>query len=422
MDARLSELVLLANEKFGLEDYRLERHSLYRKIDSLCRTRYLLSMEWFPAHIKSVPDEDYNPDGTAVIEVNVGNGEFESAIFVGGKSYASRTAFSSLGTADMISWVERETKLVYGKQFKLQRKEEGELHFTASIHDVSVSPPGYIEVHYDNAGMLTFFSLSGTFPAEEMVQADTFELSLEKVEELALEQTKLIEYPASEQKKLLPLYGIEEIYIRNDLTATLPFDIIGDKGAKLDVDVILHWESPLKQRLNRQYIKYNDRATIEQALSGEQHPDLRPITKEEQERCIAVVTDLLRQFYPEDSGRWILKRLDRDLGYILATLRPAHPGNQLLKRKLGIFIDGDTLEVVNYIDNDIMLEEFELFESDGPPVLSREAAFEILKEHITVTPCYVYDPDFDQYVLCGKLDSQHAVHAGSGEVITLNEV
>lgn len=80
-------------------------------------------------------------------------------IFVGGKSYANGNTFANLDTNDIISWIEKETGLAYGKQFQLKKEKEGELHFQECIDGVAVSPSGYIELHFDDEKKLTFLGL-----------------------------------------------------------------------------------------------------------------------------------------------------------------------------------------------------------------------------------------------------------------------
>ena len=161
-------------------------------------------MEWFPNHVTEQEDDGSNPEGTACIEINVKTRKFESAIFVMGKSYAEDgIMFANRNTEDIIKWVEDETGLTYGKQFQLYKEEEGEVHFQECIDGVAVSPSGSIEVKFDREGKLTLFSVNGQFPSKEMVKEETYTLSFEKVEHLAEQQLKLIEFPSFEQKKIL---------------------------------------------------------------------------------------------------------------------------------------------------------------------------------------------------------------------------
>lgn len=56
------------------------------------------------------------------------------------------------------------------------------------------------------------------------------------------------------------------------------------------------------------------------------------------------------------------------------------------------------------------------------PTIGKDEAFEKIRPHLTLTPVYVYDAEQKQYVLCGKLDCPYAVHAATGERLSLNEM
>lgn len=70
MHEKLQAIVDHTAEKFGLNDYYLKRHHIYREMNNLNETSYQLSMEWFPVNAEET-DEDYNPAGTAVIDVDI---------------------------------------------------------------------------------------------------------------------------------------------------------------------------------------------------------------------------------------------------------------------------------------------------------------------------------------------------------------
>ncbi|MFB8733682.1 hypothetical protein ACEQPO_06195 [Bacillus sp. SL00103] len=72
--------------KFGLDLYYLKRHSFYRYVNMFNETIYTFNMEWFPSHEAEPVDDDVNPDGTAVIEVNLNTGQIESVIFCHGQN------------------------------------------------------------------------------------------------------------------------------------------------------------------------------------------------------------------------------------------------------------------------------------------------------------------------------------------------
>src|SRR5690625_2757960 len=112
MDDRIRALIDYTKSKFGLNNYFLKRHELYRDVNMFNETEYTLSMEWFPNHITDDEgDEDLNPQGTAVIDVDVQDRTFNSVVFVEGVSYANGIIFSDYDTQDIIKWIEKETGL-----------------------------------------------------------------------------------------------------------------------------------------------------------------------------------------------------------------------------------------------------------------------------------------------------------------------
>src|SRR5699024_825566 len=199
MDRRIKELIDLTKTKFGLDNYYLHRYRLYRNVNILNETVYTLCMEWFPNHLTK-PEDDSNPEGTAVIDINVNNHKLESIIFVGGKSYANGITYCELNTNDIIKWIDHETGLIYRKQFQLHKDVEGELYFEECIDGVAVSPSGSIEIKFDQERNLTLFTVHGQFPTKETVKVQTYMLSLEMVEQVAKEQLQLIQFPSNEKQ------------------------------------------------------------------------------------------------------------------------------------------------------------------------------------------------------------------------------
>lgn len=421
MDERIQKLIDFTKMKFGLDDYYLERYGFSRNVNIFNETIYTFYMEWFPKHIAKPDDDDSNPDGTAVIDINLNTGKFDSVIFVMGKTYAKDgIAFSDMDSNNIIKWIEEETGLIYGKQFQLRRQKEREFYFEGCIDGVVISPAGLIEVRLDSDGKLTMFSVLGPFPSKNMVIEETYHLSFEKIEYLAKEQLKLIEFPSDEQKKIIPVYGVEEIFVTNDGKSTIPYE--PDDPPYVKVDEIIFWDEPMNEPFERKEIRWFEDITAEQAFSNEPSPDSFPITKEEQDRCVQAVKDFLRQVYPNDTGKWLLKTLKRNKGYIHASVRANYRDDRVFQRKLNIIIDANRFQVVNYLDNEMMLQIFDQFQAPDEVTVTKEEAFEKIKELFELKPVYVYDFEQDQYVLCGKLDCQYGVHAADGEVILLDEL
>lgn len=421
MDVRINELVEFTQKRFGLSDYYLQEPQFYRNVNNSNETVYTLSMEWFPDG--TVQDDDgLNPEGTVSMEINVKSRKFER-IFVKGKPYVEDgITFSHLHKDDIIKWIEKETGLTYGEQFRLQREEEGKLYFMSSTNGVTVSPPGYIDIEFNEDGELTMFSIHGQFPSKELIKEEKYSLSLDRLEDLEKEQLKLIEYPSYEQKKIYPIYAIEEIFVTNDGATTIPFEVFADERYFLKIDQTIYWDKPLNEPFERKAINWIEELTAEQAFSCEPSPDSYPITEVEQEKCMIAVKNLLRQEYPNESGSWVLKHFYRDKGYIHATLKAIIQDERVFQRKIKVFIDPKSFQTVNYMDSQPILKTFDDFQAPDQVTITKEEAHEKLKKLFELKPYYVYDFKEKQYVLCGKLDCQYGVNASNGEVIALDDL
>jgi len=422
MDLRIQELIDFTKTKLGLNNYYLQEHRFYRSVNSCNETVYTLSMEWFPNHAVQ-EDDGSNPDGTASVEIDLKSRKFKSVIFVMGKSYAENgITFSNLNKEDIIKWIEAETELTYGEQFRLNREEGGELYFKSCIDGVAVSPPGYIDIKFDREGMLTLFSIYGQFPSKELIKEEKYDLSLDRLEQLGKEQLKLIEYPSYEQKKLYPIYALEEIFATNNGTKTIPFGVFANESNFLKMDQTIFWDEPMKKPFERKKIDWIEDLTADQAFSCEPSPDAFSITKVEQKKCMVAVKNLLCQEYPGESGNWALKELYRDKGSIHATLKAVHQDYRVFQRKIKVWIDSKSFQAVNYMDSKLMLKTFDDFQSPGQVTITKEDAYEKLKSMFELKPYYVFDFKQKQYVLCGKLDCHYGVNASNGEVIALDDL
>ncbi|MGM8363928.1 hypothetical protein ACLIBG_00470 [Virgibacillus sp. W0181] len=422
MDNRIKGLIDFTYRKFGLNNYYLQRYHLDRSVNIFNKTIYTLCMEWFPNHLKELEDDDLNPEGTAVIEINIHSRKFERVIFVGGTSYADGLIFPDMNIETIVKWIEQETGLSYGEEFQLHKAEKGEFHFKQHFAGVAISPSGSIEVKVDLEGKLTFFAVHGEFLFSDKIKNERYTLSLEKIENFAKEQLGLVEFPLFEQEKLMPVYAVEEVYITNDQTSMIPFEFIVDERSRTKIDQTLYWEAPIHQTFERQEIQMTEDVTIEQAFSGESSPDSFPITKTEHQKCVEAVSTFLRKEYPNDTGKWILKTLHRDKEYIHATLRVNKQDDRVFQRKINVMIGAKSFQPLNYIDNQPMLEMIEEFQAPEQVTITKEAAYEKLKKLFKLDPYYVYDFEQKQYVLCGRLDCLYGVDASTGEIVALDDI
>ncbi|MGE1212482.1 hypothetical protein [Bacillus pumilus] len=425
MNANIQQLIDQTKAKFGLDLYDLKRHSFYRYVNMFNETIYTLNMEWFPSHEAEPEDDDVNPDGTAVIEVNLNTGQIESVIFVMDKTYAQHgVTFKRPYPAHVIQWIEQETGLIYGEHFYMHQKEKGELSFEEAIDGVKVTPSGRIEVKWDEHGQLMYFTHHGPFLAKTLLKAEKYALSLDKLENLAEQQVQLFQWPSFEHNRIRSIYALEEIYVKNDGTGTIPFEIGREETHCIHVNKVIEWNEPLNNTFEKKEIDIHENISAEQAFSLEPSPDSFPISKEEQAECIKAVRTFLAQKYPKDTGKWILKTLHRDHGYIHAILKTNGQEGSGFMDKIKVFIDASSFEAVHYIDKKEMFQVCGILspsQAASEISVTQKEAFEKLRERLELTPIYVYDEAQKQYVLCGKLDCHDGVDAESGEVFSLKE-
>lgn len=423
MSERLEKFIGLAKSKFGLKNYRLHTHDISRHVNEFKETEYVLAMEFFPPHVEGPLADGSNPPGTAVIEMDVQRKMFNQVIFVEGKSFAEDgVAFPNLDTNRMIQWIEKETGLTYDHDFFLVKSEERKLYFEARCNGLPVYPLASIEIELDENGRLILFSIDGSFPKGKRVKTEKFHLSLETLADIAKQQIQLVEFPLHSNNKILPFYSLEEIFISNDDQHLMEI-AINPVIQPVPINQTISWQEPLQEDFERQEIAVEQKVTFEQALAGEPSPDVLPITEEEQQNCVKAVWQFLRQVYPDDSGKWILKTLHRESGWIHASLRREESSSFIMQRKLTVVIDPNHFQAINYFDNQEIIETvYSQFEKQGEINIEKEEAFEKLKERMTLKPVYVYDQEKDMYRLCGKLECDYAINAINGEMVHLNDI
>ncbi|WP_353759772.1 hypothetical protein [Bacillus pumilus] len=361
-----------------------------------------------------------------MIEVNLNTGKIESAVFVMGKTYAKEgVQFDSAQPNVVIKWIEQETDLIYGEHFHLQKEEKGELTFEEKIAGVPVTPSGMIEVKWDEHGQLIYFVHHGPFVAKKKHRAEKYTLLIEMIESLAQQQVQRIEWPSFDQNKIRPIYALEEVYVKNDGTGILSFEGTIQEHQCFNINQIIKWDESITEPFVRKGLNIQEGISTDQAFSLEPSPDTMPISEEEKDKCLKAVQNLLRKEYPNDTGKWVCISLHRDHGYIHATVKANRQDRSMFTGKIMIFIDAYTFEAVNYINRQEifkmcgMLDELQ---SPGKITISKQEAFEKLKDRLELIPIYVYDFTEKQYVLCGKLDCHDGVDAASGEVIPLQDI
>ncbi|NYF25256.1 hypothetical protein [Sporosarcina sp. JAI121] len=420
MNKQLQIIVDETQVKFGLDAYRLERYSIYKERDSTGAASFIINMEWFPKELNEPIEEDYKPVGTAIVEYSIQKKHFSSVSFVQGKSYSIKTHFPGQTAEEVAAWLEEETGLVYKRDFKLTEASLDGFRFESDIGGFPISPNSIIEVEFDEVGKLISYHSYGEIPSEEHVLKSKFTLTLEEIESIVKKQLQLVNYPSETENRFIPVYAMEEVYVTVDGARIIPFMELERSDVK--VDEIMVWDEPLKKQINREEIIVVSEASVEEAFSNSGVDENRTLSAEQIKYGKNIVRDVLRSEYPTESGIWKLSKLRRQESFIEAHCEIIEEVPSLFKRKVIIFMNPETMTVLNLLDNESMFEIFDAFAPAEKAVTTHEEAFEKMVPYITLDPTYVFDGFIGKYVLCGLLDAAEAVDAVSGEVISLMEI
>lgn len=483
MHPKIQSYIASIEALFGLDKYRFDSYTLHREITIKQETSYLLNLVWFPRSIGDINLEEGNPPGTCVVEVDFHTGALKSIIFVGGVSFAQGPyinveALSRNDVQYMVQFMNEKGMLrqayhphpythtdtsthphPHQKQrtplYKIKLLSTDSVVLQACINEINILGVS-IQIKWDQSLKLVMFSCYGDLPAQDELLIEEFTLTLPKIKHLIAEQVKLIALPVgqsmekgmgkqrgqAQQKR--QIYGIEEIWIRNhnDGAVTYPFLFESETTARLQLNLPLTWtEQQIKELPSTSSLSFEYEVTLEQALNKENHPDLQPITKEEEQACIAEITALCSALYPQQSGEWQLSSLRRKNNYIEGiVLKEKNEDTSIpisiSSGKIVVFLDRLTLKVRNYIDRTRWMELLELPQTTqrSTPEVTEEVpqgfnlkyklmeALPLLYPHIELTPTYIWNQQEKKYVLCAKLDCEHCVDANSGDVIRLNSI
>lgn len=420
MDKRLQKIVDEAQEKFGLNAYRLERHSIYKERDTTGDAYYTFTMEWFPKELNEPIEEDYNPEGTAIVEYAIQKQHFSDVSFVQGESFSTKTHFPGKTVDEVATWLEKETGLVYKQDFKLTQANANGFQFESDVDGIYFSPSCMIEVDFDDVGKLTSYHSYGMNLSQDLVKRSKFMLTLEEIEPIVKKQLQLVNFPSETEKRFVPVYAMEEVYVTADGERVIPF--MEHERSEVKVDEVIEWDKPLEGQINREEVTVVVEVSPEEAFRKVDVGEKLTLSAEQIERSKNIIRDVLRVEHPDESGKWRLSKLQRQENFIEGHCERDEENPTLFNRKVVVFINPETMNVLNYLDNDSMFEIFDVFAPAEKAVVTHEEAFEKMVSYITLDPTYVYDEFTGKYILCGLLDAAEAVDAVTGEIISLGDI
>lgn len=416
MDQRIQAIIDYVAEKYKLDNYYLKRHHIFSE-----DTSYILNMEWFPNDAE-ITSEDYSPAGTLSMDVDIHTKLLRRIIFVNGVN-VTEASFPQAGNTELaIEWIEQETGLEFGRQFKIVHEEEKELHFQAAVDNIAVFPSGSIDIEFNEQGKLSLFSIDGSFPDEEQLSWEPFALTEETIEPISRTQLKLLEIPVEEEEKWRSVYATTTIFVTNDGQNTISYEQVESPKSLTSVDIILEWDASIDEPFERKDFDLSLEVSPEEAFAKTKNTDRDVLTENDQIQVQSAVLSFLQREYPQASGKWKMTGIWSEKDYIFAELKPAAPSTRVIDRKIRLIIDPTTYEAINYMDNYAILDLFNHFKKADDPKISKEEAFTKLSKHIEVTPVYVYDKTQNRYVLCGKVDCGYGVDSVTGEIILLDEL
>ncbi len=170
-------------------------------------------------------------------------------------------------TADEVAtWLEKETGLVYKQDFKLTQANANGFQFKSDVDGIYFSPSCMIEVDFDDAGKLTSYHSYGTNPSQELVEQSKFTLTLEEIEPIVKKQLQLVKFPSETEKRFVPVYAMEEVYVTVDGKRIIPF--MEHERSEVKVDEVIEWDKPLEEQINREEITVVVEVSVEEAFGN----------------------------------------------------------------------------------------------------------------------------------------------------------
>ncbi|MCT1901301.1 hypothetical protein [Oceanobacillus sojae] len=420
MHPAIEEIVEKTREQFQLNGFYLESYDLLKYNDN----QIVLSMNWLPNGSNKEADKT-NPAGTVEISVDIDTKRITEIVFVDEKNVLPEELFPQVDNMEaIIEWIEDQTQLEYGRQFKLVKETKENIEFHAAVDNIRLFPGGSIDIHFNQEGILSGFFVHGLFADESQIHWEPFNLIDEAVQPLVKQHCKVIEVPDEPTAAWKPYYVISSFLIPNQAPdSIIYFSEIENNLSYKPLDIILTWTEPSTERFEEKEIDLKYTITEEEAFQKrEVQGNDKPIPDDTIGQIVTEITNMLRMEFPDDSGLWRLTSVKRERGYLLARLDPAEETPKVLYPSLMLWINPATLKVDNYMDPAPLLDAFDFFAEAEAMKVDKETAADLLYGHIELEPVYVHDQQTDMYRLCGKVTGDvYGVDAVSGELSTFDE-
>lgn len=414
MNEAIQKIAAEIQKQYGLDNYVLKNHHIFIEKNISNKTDYILSFE-FSAPQQEQDGDEYNSTGTALLDINLHTKELKQITFQNKISYALEGVFPQLDMDQIIDWVEEETGMMFGKQFKLEHEFDNEIGFQATIDNMEVAPTGTIDLTFNETGQLTQYSIDGIFPTEEEVDWEPFSLTIEDITDSILDHFTLVETPDEENQAWLNLWQVKTFYIKNDRSKLIKPENLYQIDNFHPLQVTVKWDNPHTESFTQEEYDFSTEVSYEEAI--ENKGGTNPITENEVKNCLEEVIKVVSNIFPNDSGKWTITGMYPEKNYIICELNGEK--YRSLQRKLKLIIKRENFKTVSYWDSQFILDMFKSFDEPKQALVDKNEAFEKIKSHIELTPVYVKESDSKVYHLCGRIECNVVVDANSGELIRI---
>ena len=94
-----------------------------------------------------------------------------------------------------------------------------------------------------------------------------FTLTLEEIEPLVQKHLGLVKIPSEAEKRFMPIYGMDEIYVTMDGLRTIPY--FEHERLEVKVDEVMVWDEPFEGELTREeYTSFLSEASADEAFDN----------------------------------------------------------------------------------------------------------------------------------------------------------
>lgn len=415
LEDTLQQLVDYINEQCGLSAYRLSNHFLtHDPIEG-----FVFLTEWIPKRVVSQLHQR-NPDGTVIVSLNYHSRQILSVVFVNGVSFADSGKLPNNDTDSLISWIESHTPLQYNEQFTQTKHTEKTITFEAKIDNLNVLPKGKIEARFNDNKQLIYYMKDGIFPKLAEIERSDYALTAETIDSFQKQALTLIEIPVEKDEAWTPYYVLQESLITKDGKNCYDARIVNERSVYFEVDHLLTWTNAVGGHFVRQDIELIEKASVEDAEKNNIHRDHLPLTEDCLLRIIQETARVIQLNFPEEPGKWMVKRIYREHQLIMSEVVP-YNSHRIYERKLKVILNED-LHAINMVDNDVLYQLLKHFKKGPEAKIAPETALASLKPYIELTPVYAYNRSTKTYQIHGKIDCPQAVDAVTGKLVDVDEI